>query len=40
LVEHTGMGPKHYATVARFTFALSLELARPSRTSVTVVFAL
>ncbi len=26
------MGPKHYAKVARFAFALSLKTARPSRT--------
>jgi AraC-like DNA-binding protein len=26
------MGRKHYAKVARFTFALSLKMARPSRT--------
>jgi transcriptional regulator GlxA family with amidase domain len=31
-VEHAGMGPKHYAKVARFTFALSLKTARPSQT--------
>jgi len=31
-VEHAGMGPKHYAKVARFTLALSLKTARPSRT--------
>jgi AraC-like DNA-binding protein len=31
-VEHAGMGPKHYAKVARFTFAVSLKTARPSRT--------
>lgn len=27
--EHAGMPPKHYAKVARFTFALSLKTARP-----------
>ncbi|HEV8394564.1 MAG TPA: helix-turn-helix domain-containing protein [Vicinamibacterales bacterium] len=31
-VEHAGMGPKHYAKVARFTFALALKTAQPSRT--------
>jgi AraC-like DNA-binding protein len=31
-VERAGMGPKHYAKVARFMFALSLKTARPSRT--------
>ena len=31
-VQHAGMGPKHYAKVARFAFALSLKTARPSRT--------
>jgi AraC-like DNA-binding protein len=31
-VEHAGMGPKHYAKVARFAFALALKTARPSRT--------
>jgi AraC-like DNA-binding protein len=30
--EHAGMPPKHYAKVARFTFALSLKAARPSLT--------
>src|SRR6185503_14153321 len=29
-VEHAGMGPKHYAKVARFTFAVSLKTAQPS----------
>ena len=28
--EHIGMSPKHYAKVARFTFALTLKTARPS----------
>ena len=31
-IERAGMGPKHYAKVARFMFALSLKTARPSRT--------
>ena len=31
-VERAGMGPKHYAKVARFMFALSLKTAGPSRT--------
>jgi len=31
-VEHAGMGPKHYAKVARFAFAVALKTARPSRT--------
>ena len=31
-VQHAGMGPKHYAKVARFAFAVSLKTARPSRT--------
>jgi len=31
-VEHAGMGPKHYAKLARFTFALSLKTAQPSQT--------
>jgi len=30
--EHAGMPPKHYAKIARFTFALSLKTARPSLT--------
>lgn len=30
--EHIGMPPKHYAKVARFTFALSLKTSRPSMT--------
>jgi len=30
--EHAGMPPKHYAKIARFTFALSLKAARPSLT--------
>jgi len=30
--EHVGMPPKHYAKVARFTFALSLKASWPSMT--------